>query len=212
MPEPRWIAFELHDGLMQWVIGARMHLSALIATVKEQGATEDLDESLMQILAQLNQATEEGRHLIRFIEGLDESESTDAAAALKVSCEVLIRKAREGSPELIFMDPEPPWPQLAPRRAWSIVRIVQQAAINAVRHSGGDWVRIQLGWTEEGEGLQVLITDNGHGFDPLRDYPGHFGLRSMRQRARETGWELEIDSSASGTQVRITGTGKDLEA
>ena len=31
MTQPRWIAYELHDGLMQWVIGARMHMAALVA-------------------------------------------------------------------------------------------------------------------------------------------------------------------------------------
>lgn len=201
MPEPRWIAYELHDGLMQWVIGARMHMAAIVAAMKEQRPIDDLENSLSQILAYLNQATEDGRQLIRFIEGLDDSETVDVVGVLATTCEILTRKTYEGKPELAFAPPSPDWPLLEPDKAWPIVRIVQQAVFNAIRHSAARQVKIQLGW--RAERLVVEVSDNGKGFDPTAQFPGHFGLRTMQQRAREAGIELNIDSSHQGTTVTL---------
>ncbi len=201
MPEPRWIAYELHDGLLQWVIGARMHMAALVAAMKEHRQVDDLEGTLSQVLAYLNQATEDGRQLIRFIEGLDDSDKVDVVGVLETTCDVLTRKTREGKPLLEFVAPATKWPELAPEQAWPIVRIVQQAVFNAIRHSGADVVKILLSENEAGPTVQVI--DDGRGFDPEANYPGHFGLRTMRQRAREAGLKLEISSGSHGTCVNI---------
>lgn len=201
MPEPRWIAYELHDGLLQWVIGARMHMAALVAAMKEQRPVDDLEGTLSQVLAYLNQATEDGRQLIRFIEGLDDSETVDVVGILETTCEILTRKARDGKPAIEFLQPNPAWPKIETEKAWPIVRIVQQAVFNAIRHSGGDLVKIQPRNTD-GQ-LVIEVIDNGHGFDPAASYPGHFGLRTMRQRANEAGMQLNIQSSSQGTSVAL---------
>jgi signal transduction histidine kinase len=47
------------------------------------------------------------------------------------------------------------------------------------------------------------IRDNGQGFDPEVDYPGHLGLRSMGERMNNQGGTLEIISTpGGGTRVR----------
>ncbi len=127
MPEPRWIAYELHDGLLQWVIGARMHMAGLVAAIKEHRQVDDLETTLSQVLAYLNQATEDGRQLIRFIEGLDDGETVDVVGVLATTCDVLTRKTRDGKPAIEFIPPNRPWPELETEKAWPIVRIVQQA-------------------------------------------------------------------------------------
>lgn len=202
MPEPRWIAYELHDGLMQWVIGARMHISALVASMKEQRPVEDLEDRLVQILSYLNQASEDGRQLIRFIEGLDDSETIDVVAVLATTCDILTRKTRDGIPALNFAPPDPKWPLLETEKAWQIVRIVQQAVFNAIRHSGGTQVTIQLRW--QNDHLVVDVIDNGHGFDPQAEFPGHFGLQTMRKRAQEAGMEWTIHSCDQGTTASLS--------
>ena len=35
-------------------------------------------------------------------------------------------------------------------------------------------------------GLQLEVADNGTVFDPAGDFPGHLGLRSMRERAEKS--------------------------
>lgn len=201
MPEPRWIAYELHDGLMQWVIGARMHMAALVAAMKDQREVDDIEGKLNQILSYLNQASEDGRQLIRFIEGLDDSETLDVVAILETTCDILTRKARDGVPQLEFIASDPAWPMLEPEKAWPIVRIVQQAVFNAIRHSGGDSVRIAL--NRLSDELYVEVADNGRGFDPNAEFPGHYGLQTMRKRAQEAGLRLEIVSGEQGTKVAL---------
>mgnify|MGYP000683954862 CR=1 FL=1 len=207
MAESRWIAFELHDGLMQWVMGARMHIAALVASMKQApggaGTPEELETRLTQILSYLNQASEEGRQLIRFVEGLPSSDgSVDVVQTLARTAELLGRKTREGRPVITFLPPTRPWPALPPQFAWMIVRIVQQAAMNAVRHSDARRVTLILDRIGDRE-LSVEVDDDGKGFDPAVDYPGHYGLRSMRQRAREARVELTIDSQPNGGGTRV---------
>ena len=50
--------------------------------------------------------------------------------------------------------------------------------------------------------LRAEVADDGIGFDPDRDYAGHPGLHSMRERAAKLGGELRIESKpGSGTRV-----------
>ena len=209
MAESRWIAFELHDGLMQWVIGARMHMAALVASFNSTAAAaetpEELESRLTQILSYLNQASDEGRQLIRFVEGLPPSgDAVDVVETLANTTELLTRKTRDGRPLITFREPAAPWPLLQPHVAWSFVRIVQQAAVNAVRHSQAEHVDVNLSSGDAGE-LVVDVVDDGIGFDPSIAYPGHYGLESMRQRARESRIHLSIDSQPNrgGTRVQV---------
>lgn len=202
MAESRWIAFELHDGLMQWVIGARMHIAALVASIQQSpsaaGTPEELEARLTQILSYLNQASEEGRQLIRFVEGLPATDgSVDVVEALAATAEFLERKTRDGRPTITFQRPDRPWPQLPPHFAWNVIRIVQQAAVNAVRHSNAERVALILSEVNDRE-LCVQINDDGKGFDPSAEYAGHYGLSSMRHRAEEARIDLTIDSQPNG--------------
>ena len=52
------------------------------------------------------------------------------------------------------------------------------------------------------EQITLEITDDGAGFEARGDFPGHLGLRSMRERALHLGGVLEVVSSpGKGTYV-----------
>lgn len=52
--------------------------------------------------------------------------------------------------------------------------------------------------------LELVVQDNGVGFDPTEHYPGHLGLLSMRERAGRLGGVLTITSSpGGGAQVEL---------
>jgi len=46
------------------------------------------------------------------------------------------------------------------------------------------------------------VRDDGGGFDPAGSFPGHLGLKSMRERVARLGGTLQIES-APGEGARI---------
>jgi signal transduction histidine kinase len=51
--------------------------------------------------------------------------------------------------------------------------------------------------------LTLTIHDDGQGFDPTGDFPGHLGLRSMRERLETVGGEFHLHSApGQGTTIR----------
>ncbi|MEJ2449028.1 MAG: sensor histidine kinase, partial [Anaerolineales bacterium] len=85
----------------------------------------------------------------------------------------------------------------------ALYRIAQEALQNTVKHAHASTVEITLKW--EGEGLVLAVRDDGDGFNPGREYPGHLGLQSMRERAEKIGGKIQITSQAGrGSLVRVT--------
>ncbi|MEL6446571.1 MAG: ATP-binding protein [Pseudomonadota bacterium] len=87
---------------------------------------------------------------------------------------------------------------LKPNEALSVLRIVQEAVTNAVRHSGGDTLQIAV--ARVADGLQLTIRDNGAG---MPESVVERGLRNMRVRAAELGAGLNISSTSGDTAVTM---------
>ena len=82
-------------------------------------------------------------------------------------------------------------------------RVAQEALGNAVRHSDARHVSVELTGTPSS--LELVITDDGKGFDVDSVPNGGLGLVSMRERVESVGGLLEIHASrASGTSLRVT--------
>jgi signal transduction histidine kinase len=53
--------------------------------------------------------------------------------------------------------------------------------------------------------LTLEVRDNGRGFDAQREFPGHLGLQSMRERIADIGGALSIESAhGQGACIRAT--------
>lgn len=83
----------------------------------------------------------------------------------------------------------------------SAYRIVQESLTNAIRHSGGK--RIAVDVRQDGSSLAIRIDDDGNGLGPAWDHPGHYGVRGMRSRAESLGGELKLERSSLGG-VRVS--------
>jgi len=82
----------------------------------------------------------------------------------------------------------------------AVHRIAQESLHNVVKHSRAKKVNVTLASTATA--LQLEVADNGTGFDTAGDFPGHLGLRSMRERAEKLGGRVEISSHLhAGTRV-----------
>src|SRR5215204_4345062 len=81
-----------------------------------------------------------------------------------------------------------------------VYRIAQEALHNTVKHARAANVQIKVGC--DSKWITLEVSDDGIGFDAQGDFPGHLGLRSMRERAWHLGGTLEVDStSGKGTRI-----------
>ena len=83
-----------------------------------------------------------------------------------------------------------------------VYRIVQEALANAARHSGAPVAHVSIGLHDSH--LQVLISDEGIGFNPRTAVDPGIGLAGMYERAELLGGTLSIQSAEGrGTSVAL---------
>jgi signal transduction histidine kinase len=89
---------------------------------------------------------------------------------------------------------------LSPQVALNMLRIMQEAFHNAIKHSKGTQIVIELISNNE---LTIRITDNGDGILYNENKNGN-GLLNMQMRAKANGWELFIKNlQPRGTSVEL---------
>jgi len=89
---------------------------------------------------------------------------------------------------------------LSSARALNILMILQEAVNNAVRHSGGNTIKIQS--ESDKTHWRLAVTDNGTGFSPELVKDESYGLSHMNQRAESSGFRFNL-TSGEGTQAVI---------
>ncbi len=87
-----------------------------------------------------------------------------------------------------------------------IIRIIQEALSNTVRHSGATQVVLKI--IDSPEGIRMIISDNGTGFDITNrkengDKTKHYGLQNIKERVYNFGGEVEFITEG-GTTIVIT--------
>ncbi len=92
---------------------------------------------------------------------------------------------------------------IAPQGKIQLMRIIQEALTNARKYAHAKTIQVIL--TLSDISLQLIVADDGVGFDPeeAANQTGlHFGINIMRERAVEIGGELQIRSAPNqGTQI-----------
>jgi len=91
---------------------------------------------------------------------------------------------------------------LGEREIAQLAAIMTEAVRNALEHARAKEVRIE--GKVDRDHVLLRITDDGYGFDPEPEPEGRYGLIGMRERAREIGANLTVDSSEGrGTVVTV---------
>jgi signal transduction histidine kinase len=87
----------------------------------------------------------------------------------------------------------------------AVFRIVQECLTNIHRHSESPVAKIRL--VRSAKDVRVEVEDSGKGIPPEKQYviasvgtPG-VGIRGMRERLRQLGGNLEINSNGKGTVI-----------
>jgi signal transduction histidine kinase len=87
----------------------------------------------------------------------------------------------------------------------NLLRILQEALTNTVRHAACSHVEVELRYAPDV--LALRVSDDGVGFEPARaggTETGHFGLIGMRERAERLGGRLTLNSTLGvGTELRV---------
>ncbi|MDO5655240.1 MAG: sensor histidine kinase [Flavobacteriaceae bacterium] len=81
----------------------------------------------------------------------------------------------------------------------NVYRIIQEAVNNAIKHAQS--TAIKVNFKVYNDKIQIVITDNGKGFNPNNEIEGN-GILSMKKRAAELQTELFIESfPEKGTRI-----------
>jgi signal transduction histidine kinase len=171
------IARELHDLMGHHLTALNLQLQlgqALLAREQSEGAAVQLEKArgvAEQLLADVRQAVSAQR------------------AQGRIDLSVALRTLAAGieSPVITLGLDHEATSNLPPRTAHALLRCVQEAVTNSVRHARARHLHIQL--QAEGSLLVVRIEDDGEGQAKLQ--PGN-GLTGMRERVEELGGSAQV--------------------
>jgi signal transduction histidine kinase len=200
MEERRRLARELHDSVSQALygigLGTRTARTLIDREAIDEGTRAKLAKPMDYVLSLAEAGLAEMRALI-FELRPDALEQEGLVAALDRQA-VALRARHKLTVQIDFCEE----PEVSLEVKEAIYRIAQEALNNIVKHARATHVEIRLQCCE---GLTTLeIQDDGVGFDAGREYAGHFGLESMRERTAKLGGRLEIETAPGhGTLVRI---------
>lgn len=204
--ERRAVAYDLHDGLTQYVMASHAHLESF-KVAQDGGKTQKAARELEQGMKLLKEAVTESRRLVN---GLRLLALDDLGLAGALDLLMQEEKTRAGWESADFVH------NIAGRRfeemlETAIYRVAQEALTNARRHSATTQVRMML--LEEAPAdadssnavalLRLEIRDWGRGFDSTQSADsGHFGLHSIIERIHLMSGTYEIRSAPDeGTRL-----------
>lgn len=191
----RKIGADLHDGPAQLVAYASLRLDSDVMlgsrTTKRQRG-----EEVAVIRASLGEAMRE----IRIISaGLVLPQIENASLLEVVERAVASHEDRTGS--AVRRSFGRPAQKISLSGKICIFRFVQEALNNAFRHGGGREQAVEM--TTGGDRIEVAVSDAGSGFDPGLVRSESIGLEGLKGRVESLGGRFELETSPSGTTVRM---------
>lgn len=186
------IARDLHDSIIQDLFAIGLSLQGLSERVSEESVSNVLDAAVDQ----LHTSVETLRRYIYELRAVD-----DFRASLQVQLDDLVERMGNAYPTVIKLETEGEIDSVEPRIGEEILKLVTESVSNALRHSKA--VNVDVLVARDNAGMQLVIEDDGVGFD-LETVERGMGLLNMRERARRLGGTLKVTSEgASGTKVAI---------
>jgi signal transduction histidine kinase len=91
--------------------------------------------------------------------------------------------------------------RLRPSDGRQALRIVKEAMINARKHARATEVVVTI--RPGGTGVELVVRDDGVGFEEMTSPRGHRGLLNMRDRAAVSGGSCRIEGADPGTAVKV---------
>jgi signal transduction histidine kinase len=193
------IARDLHDTLAHSMAAmlTQIRLIRKLATVAPERLAEELEraeEAALDGLREARSAVTRMRYQAVRDDGL-------GAALGRLTKQLRLRKSIQ-----IDLNVDSRAFVLADERAETVFRIVEEAVHNIERHAGVERGLIVAKVKPDSANgcLEVIVRDEGKGFDPGVGVIGHYGITGMREQVEMMGGTLLIESALQrGTQLTI---------
>jgi signal transduction histidine kinase len=194
--ERRRISRELHDGLGQTLVVAKM--------LAESFATKPPTQ---ETLSELNSILENSVTSVRSISYLLHPPLLDEIG-LPSAAEWLIEGLTKRSEITVNLEIKGEKRRLPPGVELTLFRILQESLANIQRHARGSSADVLLNF--EASRVSLRVRDNGAGISPEKlqeleervSYAG-LGLAGMKQRANEQGGTFRLSSASNGTTIEV---------
>jgi PAS domain S-box-containing protein len=199
--ERKRIARELHDGIGQILTAVKFKVESTIQEM-EKGKGRPKKEPLEDIIPMIKESIEEVRRI-----QMDLRPSTLDDLGILATLEWFCREYQKIYSHIhIEKESDLQESEVSTPLKTAIYRVMQEAMNNIAKHSKADLVKLSLGKQENK--IQLIIQDNGQGFDleeilsPDRSRRG-MGLNSMRERTELSGGSFVVESTrGQGTVIR----------
>jgi signal transduction histidine kinase/ligand-binding sensor domain-containing protein len=186
---------EIHDTLLQSFVGVALQVDAVADGLTPSSAVR---AQLVRIRHQVEMHIRDARQSIWELRSA-QLDTQDLFSALRQFGRRTVPAKTARFTATVNGAPQP----LSPKVQNQLLRIGQEAVINAVRHARATQIRLDLEFTARDVILRV--SDNGRGFDTrVPDAEAHYGLTTMRERTAEVGGELRLTTGPGlGTAVEV---------
>lgn len=191
------ISRDVHDTLLQSLVGASLHLDNLCTEFTS--LPKEVTRTIRRIKTHLEQSVDDANLLIS---NLRSSIVQDGDLVTNIR-QLAQRLAAEDAVAITVTSDlsDLECPSTAQEQ---VLRIVREAIANAIRHGQATTIRVHI--TREGNAATVAVADNGRGFPANSSRVGtreHWGLAMIRERAALLGGRVDM-SSAQEIGVTIT--------
>ena len=191
LAERQRLARDLHDTVKQKAFALNLQLATARRVLADAPGAERLEQA-QRLTQQIQQ---------ELAQILDEMRGSDAELPFAERVRTRANEWAHTSGMALGFDLDDVPPLAAPIEE-SLLRIVDEALSNALRHSGAQ--RVDLRLRRETERVRLVIADNGRGITDA--YAPGMGLRNMRERANALpGGRFELDAlPGRGTLVSVS--------
>ncbi|HUO78803.1 MAG TPA: GAF domain-containing protein [Steroidobacteraceae bacterium] len=188
--EAQRLAAELHDGVGQELVGISIMLAAAVNEARK--ASSGLVAPLEEISLLLSRAIDLARRAAQEHGGF-----AVRAAGLSGAIEQFVRRtSRPDGPRVELSAAPIPADCLDDGTAYHLLRIAQEAIVNARRHSQGSVIKVVCG---HGPGLiRISVTDDGIGLPPDDRLQPGIGQHVMAYRAQAIGAQFSVANRPGG--------------
>jgi len=183
------LARDLHDTLAHSLSALTVQLEALRTLLTHDPAVAQ--DALNGVTALARTGLEESRQAIQALR-TDPLKTLGLVGALRSTLQAF--QARTGvQADLSVAGQEP---DLTDEEAQALFRIADEALTNVERHAAAQQVAVRLAFGNDR--IDLVIQDDGVGFDPDAVDPGHYGLTGIQERAAMIGATLKVHSRPGG--------------